>query len=273
MKHRFLIFLLILLSVNPLSAQTIEKEDLQPGDILMYNGNNIISKVIMFFDGGEYSHSGIYDGENVLEAVNTGVKTYSLKQSIKDVNYVDVYRHRDMDSNAINDIQSVILKYEFFGERYSYEQFMLLGVLTAARKLPLEILAPVLRALMERAGTTLTNMIADGKQPMICSELIYRCYHEADTTGKLTLLIPATRVENGSLTDIALKIALQYLDKASDNMSDEMKSLKRELKQFRKDYAESDQNVDMDWSVADFITPYDLQKSPSLIKLGRLKLK
>ena len=149
---------------------------------------------------------------------------------------------------------------------------MLLGVLTATRKLPLEVLAPVLRALMDRAGTTLTDIIADGKQPMICSELIYRCYYEADTTGKLTLLIPATRVEHGSLTDIALQMALRYLDETSDNLSDDMKSLKKELQKFRKDYAKADPNVDMNWTEADFVTPYDLQKSPSLVKLGRLKL-
>ncbi|MCB0722870.1 MAG: hypothetical protein KDC42_11245 [Ignavibacteriae bacterium] len=264
--------ILLLLFTQITRAQTISRENLEPGDILMYNGNSAISKVIMFFDGGNYSHTGIYDGENVLEAINSGVKSIPLDESINGVNYVDVFRYKDLDSAEKESVVSVMRQYEYFGDRYSYEQFMLLGVLTATRKLPLEILAPVVRSFIDRAGTIFTNMLAEGKQPMICSELIYRCYSEADTSERIKLIIPQAKIRGGSLADIMMAIAVTYLDNASDDMSSEMELLKKEIKKFKNDYMRADHRYDIDWTEADFVTPYDLQNSPSLVKLGRLKL-
>jgi hypothetical protein len=65
--------------------------------------------------------------------------------------------------------------------RYACEQILLLAVICATRKLDLN--NPLVRRLahwvLAKATEALRAMEEDGKQPMICSEFVYRCYDEA----------------------------------------------------------------------------------------------
>jgi hypothetical protein len=66
------------------------------------------------------------------------------------------------------------------GPRYGYEQLLLLAFLCLTRKLKV---TPSLRALirhtLDAAAAVLTRLLSQHRQPMICSEFVFRAYDEA----------------------------------------------------------------------------------------------
>ena len=46
---------------------------LQPGDVLLYHGTGFISDMIRLFDGSDYSHAALFNGQNVVEAIASGI--------------------------------------------------------------------------------------------------------------------------------------------------------------------------------------------------------
>ncbi len=71
---------------------TVGLHDIKPCDVFLYRGRGIVPGLIRLFDGGNYSHSALYDGEQVVEAIAEGVRRRSLQESIGDAEYVDVFR-------------------------------------------------------------------------------------------------------------------------------------------------------------------------------------
>ncbi|NTV09137.1 MAG: hypothetical protein HGA81_11135, partial [Chlorobium limicola] len=71
---------------------TIHVSDLCPCDVLLYHGDSAIAHLIQWFSGSEYSHTSIYDGAMVVEAVADGVKKHTVDESVSSTVYVDVWR-------------------------------------------------------------------------------------------------------------------------------------------------------------------------------------
>lgn len=278
LKNLILIIFLsnsILLASNKNSNKdSIEVKDLKNGDILLYSGNSMISGLIKFFDGSEYSHTGIYNNGKVLEATSKGVENRLLNESIEGNNFIDVYRFdfseisdslikKKFESNLLN----IIEKYEIEGERYAYEQFLLLGFLTLSRTANLPLVAPVLRGFLDNSTEYLTSLIAAGKSPMICSELVYRCYLEVDSTGIFKIKIKGTDIKENDIftvNDLLNKLK-------SKNPDDEvLKFINSEYKKFLNKYLESKESGNGYFTIPDFVTPNDLKNSKSLIYIGRL---
>jgi len=66
------------------------------------------------------------------------------------------------------------------GNRYAYEQIVLLAFLILIRKVsPNPALFWLVRNAVALATSILNRLLGGGRQPMICSELVYRAYYEA----------------------------------------------------------------------------------------------
>jgi hypothetical protein len=161
-----------------MNTNTIQKEEVITGDILLYHGNSLVSKLIRFFDGTDVNHASICLGEDeVGEALGKGLTKRTIDDSIKDAEYVIVRRLK----TAPGTMQPVVLKAEYYldiGNRYGFEQIVLLALLGLTRKLHVNnYLKWLLRKILNQATDWL--MIHGDKQPMICSEFVYRCYNEA----------------------------------------------------------------------------------------------
>jgi len=230
-------------SVKVAIKDSIEIKDLKNGDILLYSGKSIISGLIKFFDGSEFSHTGIYNNGKVLEATSKGVENSLLSESIKGNNFIDVYRFdfsekgdfsliKDFEKNLLN----VIEKYEKEGERYAYEQFLLLGILTLSRTANLPLIAPLLRGFLDNSTEYLTSLLAAGKSPMICSELVYRCYSETDSTGLYTIKIKGTDIKENDIYNVN-----ELLNKLKSNNpeSEILELINSEYKKFLNKFIES----------------------------------
>lgn len=170
-------------------SNPVSPNQLQPGDVLLYRGNGFISNMIRLFDGSQYSHAAFYNGQNVVEAIASGIAERSLATSVE-ATPVDVYRFISTDGHKLGDagfgVQPVLDTSAGFvakADRYAYEQILLLAALAGSRRIPVVSDIPflhwILRNILDNAAEVLAKIVADGKEPMICSELVYRCYTES----------------------------------------------------------------------------------------------
>jgi hypothetical protein len=164
------------------SAETIAPTSLLAVDILLYHGTGWLSKAIQFFDGTDISHSSLLlagTPASVAEAIGKGLIKRPLSESVSDSAWVMARRLKTRPA----DVMPVLAKADSYlsqGERYGYEQILLLAFLSLIRKPKITpIFKRLLTALLEKASALLLKLAAGGKQPMICSEFVFRCYDEA----------------------------------------------------------------------------------------------
>lgn len=326
--------------------------DLQPGDVLLYSGQSLIGKLIRALDGTEATHAGIFlSGGNVGEALmvgRPGINANPIETSIEGTNWVEV-RRLPTEKLARQPLMDVANRYIAEGNRYAYAEVLLVATICLTRKLNLNdrLLGRIAFGLMNKANRWIAEMVDQDKEPMICSEFVYRCYDEAldadDDPYSLTILsqagiltrrrsrrwlrrlamtasadkeIPTVHPESllGRLMNDPPK--LQHMTKAADpsvapteQISDielealiatylhepqatqpmrasavpevSQKDLERAASDFSASLLASDerrygisQNEPMAarvaTAVADFVTPGDLLKSPSLSYVGRI---
>src|SRR5262245_18852502 len=120
---------------------------LQPWDVLLVRGSGTISKLIRFFDHAEVSHAALYlDDEKVAEELMGkpgGLQVRALPVSLAGNEWVLAKRHLSADDKG-----PVGIRARFYiqqGERYAYEQIVLLGMLGSSRRLKI---TPVLGRLL-----------------------------------------------------------------------------------------------------------------------------
>ena len=159
---------------------TITISGLLPGDVLLYRGTSFISKAIQFFDGTELSHAGLYLGDGqVGEAVAKGLVRNEIHASLHGREWVKAYRLKDRPSD-MSPVLHKAAEYLDHGNRYGYEQLLLLAFLCLTRKLKITpSLHMLVRRVLDGAAATLTRLLSQNREPMICSEFVYRAYDEA----------------------------------------------------------------------------------------------
>lgn len=166
-------------------SDIIEIQDLCPGDVLLYRGTSFISKAIQLFDGSPVSHASLYLGEGMIgEAVAEGLVERDWQTSFHGNEWVKAYRLE----NAPDDMEPVLGRARYYldeGNRYGFEQLVILAVLSMLRKLQITpVLRRLLRTLLDAASTELTRLFRAGKEPIICSEFVYRAFDEAEAEIK-----------------------------------------------------------------------------------------
>lgn len=253
----------------------IKQTDMQPGDVLFYHGNSMLARLIRLFDGTDYNHAAIWTGSEVIEALGNGVNHGSLSHSVADAEYVHVYRFRDNAGNQLGSpslsSQPVVAKANQFAadsNRYGYEQILLLALLASTRQIttPIPFLGRILRTVLDEAADVVASLAAVGKEPLICSELVFRCYDESGAGYKVAI--------RGA--DIASNFAVGAMSSASSNATPQddggfadaaaaFLTNYNALKLVTSSPAGMGGSV---MAVANFVTPGDLSKSPNLQKLG-----
>ncbi|MBN1279912.1 MAG: hypothetical protein JW989_09140 [Chlorobiaceae bacterium] len=243
-------------------------DDLRPCDILLYHGYSTTSRLIQWFDGSVYSHSSVFNGIVVTEAVPDGVVQRSVAVSMEHTEYVDVYRLRKKGvfvgspELPVEPVLEVIERYAALKDRYAYEGILLLALLCTTRRLPL----PFLRGILDSAASVIADMLDEGRQPMICSELVYRCFAEAS---------PAYRPRIRGV-DLKARIEKKF-GTAGTFLSRSVTPADTAALDFLRLYVGA-RNLPSERVLpkalgepeADFVTPKDLKKSPDLVKIGRL---
>lgn len=154
----------------------IKKEELILGDILQYHGESFLSRAIRFFDRTDYNHASVYIGNNkVIEAVAQGVIVADINKSIRGQRILI----KRLD-NRPNDMQPVVdIANNYVGNRYGYEQLLLLVLLTTTRRIRANsFLLRFVNKLLEEASVMILKITHGDKQALICSELVYRSFDD-----------------------------------------------------------------------------------------------
>lgn len=240
--------------------------ELLPCDILLYHGYSTTSRLIQWFDGSEYSHSSVFNGSVVTEAVPEGVVQRSVAESMAHTEYVEVYRLRKKGvfvgspELPAEPVLRVISHYASLHDRFAYEEVVLLALLCTTRRLPL----PFLRGILDSAAAVIADMLDEGKQPMVCSELVYRCFAEASPAYRLRIrgVDLKSRIA-GKLVELESRALLSPSDRVVLDFLRLYAAAKKVLPE--------KEDLQMPGEPeADFVTPKDLKRSPDLVKIGRL---
>lgn len=161
----------------------IQPSNVLPGDVLLYRSSGPVAWAIRTFDGTEVSHAGLCLNGDIAEAlIKRGLVRRPITDSIAGCDWVEVRRLR-----AAVDTMSPVLRvaeaYLKDHNRYAYEQIILLAGICMTRKLDLKspLLRRIVRGAMQQATKWLEYLHGQGKEPMICSEFVYRTYDEASS--------------------------------------------------------------------------------------------
>lgn len=154
--------------------------EIQPGDVLLFHGHSFVSWAIRWFDGTDVNHAAIaLDVDTMGEAVGSGLRADPIDPAIKDNDRTYVRRLPSGPGMA-----PVVVKANEFlsnGVPYAYQELMLLAVLSLSRRLPTTnlMLRAIIRTTLDKAAELLNSLVDRGRDLMICSEYVYRCYDEA----------------------------------------------------------------------------------------------
>lgn len=165
--------------------KAIPVAQLMPGDVLLYRSKGLISDAIRFIDRSEVSHAGLFlgrygeQGRTVGEAIRDGVIRRELPKSIEHIEWVESRRLKEAPS-SLDPVLERAAYYLKRGERYGFEQILLLAFLCITRNLAgSSVLGRLIRETLDAAAAFLLQLFSTGREPMICSEFVVRCYREA----------------------------------------------------------------------------------------------
>jgi hypothetical protein len=273
---------------------SIKPNQLRDGDVLLYQGEGFLSRLIRVFDGGDYTHASIYHRDHIMEALGQGIVDRSVAESCEGHNLVDVYRftnsgHHLGDPNyPLLPLDGSIEQFENNKSRYAYEQILLLALLCSTRKLTsaahLPGLAMIVRNIFDEAADVLARFMTgeNKKEPVICSELVYRCYLNAgkDTLYQLTIVgadIPGAAAFAEGVASLPPLIAAEALDiraRASAFLMNYYQAKQESVSAVKEAQAQVEALAvpTTAEAVADFVTPRDLASSPNLQRVGTLEM-
>lgn len=159
--------------------------DLQAGDILLYSGQSTIGKLIKRLDGTDVTHVGIYLGNGqVGEALmmgNRGINSNPVVSSIQNTDWVEVRRLKNTGLD-LKDVLDIADKYIAEGNRYAYVEIVLLAMILMTRKVKIDdwLISKIAWSTFRYVNDWINEVFDAGKEPMICSEFVFRCYDEVD---------------------------------------------------------------------------------------------
>lgn len=158
------------------------KYNLSMADILLYRTDTWMGKAIRYLDKSEVSHAGLYLGGGIVGEALTkeGLTRQSIEKSSQDCEWVRVFRLKKELAN-MQQVLDTANMYLNQSNRYAYEQILLLAMVCSIRKLDLTnpLLRRIVYSAINNAAALVRWMQSNGKQPMICSEFVYRSYDEA----------------------------------------------------------------------------------------------
>jgi hypothetical protein len=117
-------------------------------------------------------------GRTVGEAIREGLLRRELPQSLEHVEWVESRRLKEPPA-SLDPVLERAAHYLESGERYAFEQILLLAFLCITRNLAgSSVLGKLIRVTLDAAAEFLLRLFNTGREPMICSEFVFRCYNE-----------------------------------------------------------------------------------------------
>jgi hypothetical protein len=156
----------------------VQPSDVKPGDVLLFHGKSFVGWAIRAVDGTTVNHAAVaLPGGMLAEAGGRGLQ----KRAIPLPGGGEFILVRRLDGSAALDpvvARATVLLDE--GHLYAYQQIVLLAVLCLTRRVPLPRLARrLVRSALDHAAKAVMDLLPVGASWMICSEYVWRSFHEA----------------------------------------------------------------------------------------------
>jgi hypothetical protein len=162
---------------------------IQPGDILLFRGHSFVSRAIRLIDGADVNHAALaVNASTMIEAAGSGLRLSPIPDAIAGNDMTFIHRLPGRE-----DLSPVVAAGDAFLKArtpYAYQQLMLLALLTLTRRVELHsrLLRAIVRVACDQAARMINALVDDGRDLMICSEFVYRCFDDGhDPRYHLTL--------------------------------------------------------------------------------------
>lgn len=178
----------------------------QAGDVILFHGDSIVSRLIRLFDGTDWNHCGHLLGPDLLAEIDAGVPvgTKSLKTKLQAYGapgtiYAGVFRLKTAEDGTLTDMQPLIASTNAIiadAPSYGYDAIILLFLLSISKKLPVVPLwARALITLVgKRAAGLLLDLEGQNKVPLICSAFTHWSFSSVTTNqANFAIDIPSSR--------------------------------------------------------------------------------
>lgn len=156
------------------------ESEIRPGDVLLFHGHSFVSWAIRFFDGTDVNHVAIaLTTDEMGEATGSGLEANSIGPAIRGNDRT--YIRRLPSSPEATPVVAKAREFVAANIPYAHQEIVLLAVLSLTRRAPIDnpLLRRVLRALLDHAAEFVNSLVDRGRDLMICSEFVYRCYEES----------------------------------------------------------------------------------------------
>lgn len=257
--------------------EKIKIDQLKPCDILLCRGTGWLSNTICFLDGGSYSHAAFFDGKELVQATLHGIVREPV-EVLKNESHIDVFRF-NKDHHSLGELdwptEPIINRAEEIAEmglKYATDHLVMMAFLVVTRRVPLNIFEKkLLRTVLDHATELIAKMIDHGKKPMICSEVVYRCFAEAKPEEKYRLKIEGTF--SNSLNELYQPTAtasnLVTLTQVDEDEHEKFEDAKVKFIETWLKAEASPLTAGNGGAVSMWVTPHDLETSPDLRRVGR----
>jgi hypothetical protein len=170
-------------SVAPFEA--VSAADLLPADVILSYRPDWISRAIRFFDGSGYSHASLYVGAGtVVELLARGIVQQGLEASRLGAERV-LIRRLKANVPTLDPIVDRARQLAEQGQRYIHEPVISLAFLCLTRKVKATpVLRHLVRRVLEASAAAIGRCLEDGHEPVLSSELVYRCFQQAVPEAK-----------------------------------------------------------------------------------------
>jgi len=171
--------------------QSLSVAQLQPADILLSKGQGFVSDLIADADGGHYSHGALWSGSGVIQATSDGITHSDIHGTHT------VYRYPQLSQDAAKEIVAIAM--EQVNGRYAYGELVMLGALFLSG---IRVKGALLDRLLDAIGGPTAGKLKAwlderaGKGARVCTELVASAYYEA-VDGKYALKV-RTRAAAGT---------------------------------------------------------------------------
>jgi hypothetical protein len=172
----------------------MEVADLKPGDILLLSGEkgHLLSKAIMYLTDSPVSHAALSykSSDQIVEETLPQIRIFESKKGFEN-RTVFVKRLKNQQKSMDPVIQAAE-EYLNSLEPYGKANLIILGLLLLYKKFsPNRLTQKVMAKIFKLIASDLIDFINKhsypGKYPMVCSQLVYRCYQDAGKDYRLLI--------------------------------------------------------------------------------------
>jgi hypothetical protein len=284
----------------------ISKSDLRPGDVLLSCGCEALSELIRRVDGGDYSHSAMWDGEFAVDATGSGLKRRKLEDDEAVQWFIDAYRWHEPPEGPVlgspkyptHPVLDELNEIFEHGAAFAYDGLVLAALVIWVSNQPSDQwLRRAARLLLSRFEDWFLRRIRKaGKTAMVCSETVARSFDQAERPPNYSIEI----IVDGSRDSAAIEDAAKADGAGGGGVATETPTRVTSYEDVKRRFGEillTGMRPDERARLLDFadlnartrrgppetvevgesglppscVTPHDLQRSPNLKVIGRLR--